>query len=68
MSDSLLLRPAEAANLLGVSRSTMYELMDSRTVPYVVIPGMSDRRILFEDLEQLVAGLRHDAGDDEEGD
>jgi hypothetical protein len=46
----------------------MYELMDSRTVPYVVIPGMSDRRILFEDLEQLVAGLRHDAGDDEEGD
>jgi excisionase family DNA binding protein len=33
--DRLLLRPAEAAEVLGVSRSKLYELMASGTLPTV---------------------------------
>lgn len=33
--DPLLLRPGEAADLLGVSRSTIYQLMGSGEVPSI---------------------------------
>lgn len=35
MSDALLLRPREAAKLLGVSRSKLYALIAAGTVPAV---------------------------------
>lgn len=37
--DKLLLRPEEAAVLLGVSRSKMYALLASREVPSVRLGG-----------------------------
>ena len=33
MSDPLLLRPTEAARLLGISRSKLYELLNSGEIP-----------------------------------
>lgn len=35
--DKLLIRPAEAATALGISKSKMYELLSSRTIPSVRI-------------------------------
>ena len=41
--DKLLLRPAEAAEALGISRSKVYELLASGTLPSVRIGGGSVR-------------------------
>jgi len=51
----LLYRPEEAAEVLSLSRTTVYELMSSGTIASVKI-GRS-RRISHEALEQYVAGL-----------
>ena len=47
-----LKRVAEAAEWLSVSRSKVYQLMDSQLLPYVKL-GRS-RRLRLEDLEKLV--------------
>ncbi len=56
--ERLLYRPAEAAEALGVSRSKMYELMNRRDIPWVLV-GRS-RRVPVEALRQLIgtAGAR----------
>ena len=51
----LLLPPAEAARLLSVGRSTLYELMESGAIPFVKI-GRS-RRIRREALEAYIEAL-----------
>ena len=35
--DKLLLRPVECADVLGLSRSKVYELLASRTLPHIRI-------------------------------
>ncbi|MCK9899107.1 transcriptional regulator [Parafrankia colletiae] len=52
----LLLTPAEAAELLGVGRTTIYELMNSGDIPSVRI-GRA-RRIPSADLVAFVDRLR----------
>ncbi|ABD10414.1 transcriptional regulator [Frankia sp. CcI156] len=52
----LLLTPAEAAELLGVGRTTIYELMNSGDIPSVRI-GRA-RRIPAADLVAFVDRLR----------
>ncbi|ABW15648.1 DNA binding domain, excisionase family [Parafrankia sp. EAN1pec] len=52
----LLLTPAEAAELLGVGRTTIYELMNSGDIPSVRI-GRA-RRIPSVDLVAFVDRLR----------
>jgi len=37
--DDLLIKPAEAAALLGVSRRKLYDLMQQRLIPYYCIDG-----------------------------
>jgi excisionase family DNA binding protein len=54
--DKLLLTPTEAADVLGIGRSKVYELMRSGTLRSVRID--SCRRIPVEDLNALVARLR----------
>lgn len=54
--DKLLLTPTEAADVLGIGRSKVYELMRSGTLRSVRID--SCRRIPVEDLNTLVAQLR----------
>lgn len=43
------LTPAEAAKLLGVSRTHVYKILDSGTLPYYVV-GSRDRRIAAPDV------------------
>lgn len=60
----LLLTPTEAAHVLGVGRSKIYELMRSGALGSVRID--SCRRIPVDDLSALVARLRGaDAAADE---
>ncbi len=54
--DKLLLTPTEAAAVLGVGRSKVYELIRAGTLGSVRID--SCRRIPVQDLHTLVAGLR----------
>ena len=53
MNDRLLLRPAEAADAIGVSRSKLYELIASKTIPSVRV-GASVR-VPVEQLKAWVA-------------
>jgi len=55
----LLLTPAEAATVLGVGRSKVYELMRAGTLGSVRIG--SCRRIPAQDLQALVEALRQTA-------
>ncbi|MGH8890028.1 MAG: helix-turn-helix domain-containing protein [Acidothermaceae bacterium] len=54
--DKLLLTPREAADVLGIGRSKLYELLRAGTVPSVRIGAC--RRIAALDLENLVDKLR----------
>lgn len=56
MTDRLLLSPVEAANLLGIGRSTLYVLMQSGDLASVRIGG--SRRIPVAALDELVNRLR----------
>ena len=44
----------EAAEYLGVSRETVYNLMDKRLIPYSELRGVRGRRIRKEDLDVLL--------------
>ena len=54
--DKLLLTPTEAADVLGIGRSKVYELMRAGTLPSIRIDGC--RRVPLEDLTAMVARLR----------
>jgi len=58
--DKLLLTPMEAADVLGVGRSKVYELMRTGALGSVRID--SCRRIPVEDLSALVSRLRAAGG------
>lgn len=54
--DRLLLRPEDAAQVLAIGRSKLYELRASGRLGSVTIDGC--RRIRVEDLEAFVASFR----------
>jgi len=56
--DKLLLTPTEAATVLGIGRSKVYELMRAGTLASVRIDTC--RRIPAAELEALVVRLRRD--------
>lgn len=60
MDTQLLYRPEEAAEVLSLSRATVYELLSSGSLPSIKI-GRS-RRITRAALESFVAGLAGSAG------
>jgi excisionase family DNA binding protein len=49
--ERLLLRPAEAAELLGISRSRMYELLRNDEVPSIVLGRARSKRIPLDRLK-----------------
>ncbi len=51
----LLLRPREVADLIGVSRTTAYELIAAGTIPSVRLGNLL--RVPAAALEKLVAGI-----------
>lgn len=53
ISTRLLVRPSEAAELIGVSRSKVYELIASGVLPSVRLDGGRLIRVPMAALEQL---------------
>jgi excisionase family DNA binding protein len=51
--DQILVTPARAAELWGVSRATMYRLIASGRVPSVYVPGTRIRRIPMNALRSV---------------
>lgn len=47
------LTPTEAMRYLGVSRATLYHLMDTGALKFYVLRGVQKRRIRKEDLDAL---------------
>jgi excisionase family DNA binding protein len=58
----LLLRPEEAAQVLSISRTTLYGLLQSNAIRSVKVGGL--RRIPAEALEEFVIRLSGDTGAD----
>ena len=54
--ERLLLTPVEAARILGIGRSKLYELLKAEIIPSVRIGTC--RRIAAEELSVFVTGLR----------
>ena len=54
MNDRLMLRPAEAANSIGVSRSKCYELIARGDIPSVKVGGCV--RVPVQALRDWIAG------------
>ena len=52
--DVVFVTPTEAAKILGVSKPTLYRLMDDGTLPYTEIAGVKKRRIKRSDVERLI--------------
>lgn len=53
----LLLTVTEAARYMGVSRSTMYALVNRRTIASVALPGVQHQYVRRVDVDGYVAGL-----------
>lgn len=51
----LLLRPAEGAEVLGFSRSTMFRLIAQGIIPSITLPGVRGRFVPVEALQTLIA-------------
>lgn len=56
MTERMLLKPAEAADVLGIGRSKLYELLQAGTLHSVRIGAC--RRIPIDALSDLVSRLR----------
>ncbi len=54
------MNPTEAAEYLGISRQSLYKLMDSGALPFQSVTGIQKRRIRKEDLDALVKGTTAD--------
>ncbi len=50
--------PSEAANYLGISRFSLYKLMDEGLLPFYVVRGIQKRRLKKEDLDALMQNGR----------
>jgi excisionase family DNA binding protein len=57
-TERALLRPSEAREILGVSRSTVYDLIRQKAIPSVRIGGSIrvPRRALLEQIERETTG------------
>ena len=53
----ILLRPSEAAALVGLKPAAFYRLMQSGAIPTCTHPGMRGQRIRYSDLEAYVNAL-----------
>ena len=60
--DRLLVPLSKSGEILGVSRTTAFQLAESGALPTVELPGVSGRFVRREDLEAFVAGLSGGGG------
>lgn len=54
MTNRLLFTISDAAELLSISRKTLGEMVKSKKLPIVKLPGQSRPKIHFADLEKLI--------------
>jgi excisionase family DNA binding protein len=52
--DRLLLRPEEVAEMLGLSRARVYQLLALGAIPSLKVMGGKSRRIRMADLQQWI--------------
>jgi excisionase family DNA binding protein len=52
MTQKLMLRPAEAAEAIGVSRSKLYEMIAAKEIPSIVVSGCT--RVPVEALQAWI--------------
>ncbi len=62
MTERLMLRPTEAADALGVSRSKLYELMAARAIPSVRVGGCA--RVPLDALREWIAARTREQAED----
>ena len=62
MENEQWMNPTEAADYLGISRQSLYKLMDSGALPFQSVKGIQKRRVKKEDLDALL--LRQKNGDE----
>jgi excisionase family DNA binding protein len=55
--DKLLFKPAEVADRLSTSLSTVNKMLNDGRLPYVILPDTRERRIRAIDLNQWVKAL-----------
>jgi len=46
--------PTGAARILGVSRPTIYRMMNEGTLPYIEVAGVNKRKISRSDVDRLL--------------
>lgn len=46
--------PTEAARILGVSRPTIYRMMEDGILPYTQVKGVNKRKLRRADVERLI--------------
>jgi excisionase family DNA binding protein len=61
LTDKLLLRPAEVAELLSISRSKVYELISSGRIPSIRLESESLLRVPLESLRELIRKAEQDS-------
>ncbi len=54
MVDKEWFNPSEAAKYLGISRLSLYKLMDEGMLPYYTVKGIQKRRLKKQDLDALM--------------
>ena len=54
LTEKLLISPAEACEMLGIGRTTMYRLIHEGTVPVVKFPNCRKLYLSVEALKQMI--------------
>ena len=66
MTEKLLLKPCEVAQLTGLGRSTTYALIRSRVIPSITIGSGRLIRVPIDALRKWIESRLKEAGGDEE--
>lgn len=56
--DALLVNTRDAAEMLGISRASLYRLLKANQIKSFLIPGTRCRRISVDELKKIVSQAR----------